>query len=183
MNDKDECLFHLERKLKKKPNQHYEIYHSEMKATSIEVKNQQIECFTRAENKGIALRILKDNRLGFSYTTDFTEKSIEKIITSALTSANYASPDECNGFPTPTGSLPELRLFDSDGFSLPKEIKIEKLKRIERDVLSFDKRITKIRKASYHEQMLKKHLINSCGINLSHQDTLFSTSLFGTIPH
>jgi PmbA protein len=177
MQDKDECLIHLENKLKKNYNHHYEIYLSQVDATSIEVKNQQIECFTSAERKGLSLRILKDNRLGFSYCTAFTDESFEKVITSALTSASYASPDECNGFPIHTGPLPELKLFDGDGFSLPKEAKIEKLKKIEREALSYDKRITKIRKASYHEQMVKQHLINSYGVNLTHQDTLYSASI------
>ena len=48
---------------------------------------------------------------------------------------------------------------------------------IEREALSYDKRITKIRKASYHEQMVKKHLINSYGVNLTHRNTLFSASI------
>jgi PmbA protein len=177
MKDKDEFLIHLIHELNKNHNCHYEMYLSQVDSTSIEVKNHQVECFTTAESTGLSLRILKDNHLGFSYTTEFTVESFEKIIARALTSARYASPDECNGFPVRTGLLPELNLYDADGFSLPREEKIEKLKMIEREALSYDKRITKIRKASYYEQMVNRHLINSYGVNLSHQDTLFSASI------
>jgi PmbA protein len=177
MKENDESLFYLESKLKENHNHHYEIYLSHVDSTSIEVKDQQIECFTTAQSNGLALRILKDNRMGFSYTTQFTKDSFEQVIARALTSARYASPEECNDFPSQTGPLPDLNLFDDDGYALPKEAKIEKLKMIEREALSYDKRITKIRKASYYEQMVKKHLINSYGLNLTHQDTLFSASI------
>lgn len=177
MKDTIACLTHLESTLKNNHDQHYEIYLSQVDSTSIEVKKQQIECFTTAQTKGLALRILKDNRMGFSYATEFTKESIDQVISRAITSARYATPDECNGFPSMTGPFPELDLFDDLGYALPKEAKIEKLKMIEREALSYDKRITKIRKASYHEQMVKKHLINSCGGSLTHQNTLFSASI------
>ena len=177
MKDTIEWLRHLESTLKKNHDQHYEIYLSQVDSTSIEVKNQQIECFTTAQTKGLALRILKDNRMGFSYATEFTNESIDQIIARALTSARYAAPDECNGFPSMTGPLPELDLLDDLGYALPKEAKIEKLKMIEKEALSYDRRITKVRKASYHEQMVKKHLINSYGGSRTHQNTLFSASI------
>jgi len=173
----DECLIHLENTLNNNHTSHFEIYLSHVDATSIEVENQQIECFTTAQSKGLSLRLLKDNRVGFSYSTECTEESFENVITRALTSARYASPDECNGFPSLTGPFPELNLFDNDGYSLPKEAKIERLKMIEGEARAYDKRITKVRKASYHEQKVKKHIINSCGVNLTHQDTLFSASI------
>jgi PmbA protein len=173
----DECLIHLEDTLKENHTQHYEIYLSHVDSTSIEVKNQEIECFTTAQSKGLSLRLLKDKRLGFSYSTEWSEASFENVITRALTSARYTAPDECNGFPSLTGPFPELNLYDTDGYALPKEAKIEKLKIIEGEARSYDKRITKVRKASYHEQKVKKHIINSCGVNLTHQDTLFSASI------
>ena len=55
--------------------------------------------------------------------------------------------------------------------------KIEQLKQIERGALSLDKRITKVRKASYFEQKATRELVNSQGLNLSHSDTLFTTSI------
>ena len=135
----DDCLIHLEDTLKENHTQHYEIYLSHVDSTSIEVKNQQIECFTTAQSNGLALRILKDNRMGFSYTTQFTKESFEKVLTRALTSSCYVSPDACNGFPCMNGPLPELNLFDTDGYALPKEAKIEKLKMIEGEARSYDR--------------------------------------------
>ena len=63
MKDNAECLMHLESKLKENHDQHYEIYLAQVDSTSIEVKDQQIECFTTAQSEGLALRILKDNRM------------------------------------------------------------------------------------------------------------------------
>ena len=82
-----------------------------------------------------------------------------------------------NGFPDQSVELPELDLLDSDYNTIPKESKIERLKQIERDAFSLDKRITKVRKAAYYEHECRRQLINSHGLNLSHRDTLFTTSI------
>ena len=177
MLDIDECLTYLEDTLRESHDQHYEIYLAQVDSTSIEVKNQQIECFTTAESRGLGLRVLKDNRLGFSYATECTEEACEKVVERALTSASHASPDPCNGFPAMTGPLPNLNLFDNAGYAEPKDAKIEKLNMIEDTARSYDKRITKVRKASYYEQKVEKRLINSNGVILSHKDTLFSASI------
>ena len=45
----------------------YEIYLAQTTSTSVEVRDGGLESFKRAQSVGIALRILKDQKLGFSY--------------------------------------------------------------------------------------------------------------------
>ena len=177
MQNKNEWISYLEKQLKKTDSDHYEIYLSQVDSTSIEVKEQQIDCFTTAQSTAVSLRLLKGSRTGFSYSTEFTPESLNQIISNALTSAVNTSPDEFNGFPHQ--SMPPLKLdvLDSSYNAIPKEEKIERLKCIERDAFSLDKRITKVRKAAYYEQEADRRLINSHGLDLSHRDTLFTTSI------
>ena len=71
MDNTNEHITYLEENLKKADCDHYEIYLSQSDSTSIEVKEQQIDCFTTAQSMAVSLRILKDSRMGFSYSTDF----------------------------------------------------------------------------------------------------------------
>jgi len=77
----------------------YEIYFAKVESTSIEVKDQQVECFTSSHSKGLSLRILNDNRLGFSYSTEFTNEAFDQVISNAVLSARNSSTDELYSFP------------------------------------------------------------------------------------
>jgi len=168
---------YIEEELKVANIDHYEIYLSQVKSTSIEVKEQQIDCFTSAQGKGLSLRVLKDNRLGFSYCTEFTNKSFDRAILNAVMSVKNTSFDELYGFPEVSKPLPKLMVFDHSISSISKEEKIEKVKSLEKAALSYNKRITKVRKAVYQEKMATEYLTNSHGLNLSHQGTFFSFSI------
>jgi PmbA protein len=177
MNNNSKSLNYFRDLLEKTDCDHYEIYISQVASTSIEVKDQNIDCFTTAQSKGLSLRVIKDDRIGFSYTTLFTPESLDQIISNALTSSRNSSPDELNGFPDKPIDSGALDVLDSNFNILSKEEKIERLKQIERDAFSFDKRITKVRKAAYYEQHATRELVNSHGLSLSHSDTLFTTSI------
>jgi PmbA protein len=177
MHNNSESINYLRDHLEKTDCNHYEIYISQIASTSIEVKDQNIDCFTTAQSTGLGLRVIKDDRIGFSYTTLLTPESFDQIILNALTSAGNSSPDTLYGFPAKPILPVELDLLDSNFNLLSKDKKIERLKEIERDAFSFDKRITKVRKAAYYEQKVNRELVNSHGLNLSHSDTLYTTSI------
>ncbi|MCK5011757.1 MAG: TldD/PmbA family protein, partial [Deltaproteobacteria bacterium] len=154
---------------------HYEIYFSEVVSTTIEVKDQQIDCFTSAQRKGLSLRVVQDDRLGFSYCTDLSDTSLDHVITNAVTSAKNTSPEEYHGFPDVSSEqLPDTEVFDNSISIIPKDEKINKVKGLEKASRSYDKRITKVRKAAYQEIKAKEYLINSNGLSLSHRGTFFS---------
>ena len=166
---------YIERKLSELNIGHYEIYFSEVVSTTIEVKDQQIDCFTSAQRKGLSLRVLQDDRLGFSYCTDLSDTSLDHVITNAVTSAKNTSPEEYHGFPDISSEqLPATEVFDNSLSLIPKDEKINKVKGLEKAARSYDKRITKVRKAAYQEIKAKEYLINSNGLSLSHRGTFFS---------
>jgi len=168
---------YIEQKVKSMNIDQYEIYLANVESTSIEVKDQQVECFTSSHSKGLSLRILNDNRLGFSYSTEFTNEAFDQVISNAVLSARNSSTDELYGFPEASKLLPKLKLFDQNIAAISKEDKIDKVKSLEREATTYDRRINKVRKAAYQEKTASEFLINSNGFNLSHQRTLFSCSI------
>ena len=124
---------YIEKKLSELNIGHYEIYFSEVVSTTIEVKYQQIDCFTSAQRKGLSLRVLQDARLGFSYCTDLSDTSLDHVITNAVTSAKNTSPEEYHGFPDISSEqLPATEVFDNSISLIPKDEKKNKVKGLEK---------------------------------------------------
>ncbi|NVM57271.1 MAG: hypothetical protein HWN51_04040, partial [Desulfobacterales bacterium] len=50
----------------------YEVFSTSSRGLSIEIKDGNIDVFLAAENVGLSLRILRDQRLGFAFCTDLS---------------------------------------------------------------------------------------------------------------
>jgi len=168
---------YIGKKLKKQDIEQYEIYHAQVDTTSIEVKEQQVECFTSAQSNGVSLRVLKDNCAGFSYCTECNDESLDQLIANAVMSAKNSSSDKFNNFPELSKQLPDLKVFDESAATVSKDAKIEMAKNLESAARSYEPRITKIRKAVYQENISEINLVNSRGYHLSHRGTFFSSSI------
>jgi PmbA protein len=168
---------YIVKELRNQNIEQYEIYHAQVGTTSIEVKDQQVECFTSAQSNGVSLRVLKDNRAGFSYCTECNNESFDQLIANAVMSAKNTPCDECNIFPEISKQLPDLKVFDESAATVSKAEKIERAKNLETAARSYDPKITKIRKAGYQENISEISLVNSSGCNLSHRGTFFSSSI------
>lgn len=168
---------YIERKLQPLHIDQHELYFADVESTTIEVKDQQVECFTTSHSKGLSLRIIDDKRMGFSYTTDVTHPALDRVITNALMSARNTSADEWNAFPSTSMPLPELDLWDPHVASISKDEKIDTVKRLEKEAITFDRRIKKVRKATYQERCSTVSLLNSNGFHRSHRRTFVSCSI------
>src|SRR5512135_447621 len=63
-------------------------------STAVEVKDQQVDAFERARDAGAGLRVIVHGRLGFAFTTDFTDAALGDLADAAVTNAKIAEPDE-----------------------------------------------------------------------------------------
>jgi PmbA protein len=69
------------------------------KTLSIEINNQKIEAINKGTDFGIALRVIKDKKMGFAYSSDI---DIDSLIDKALHNSNVSEIDEFNQFAQPT---------------------------------------------------------------------------------
>lgn len=167
--------------LKRKSIEGYEIFLEESSHFEVESKEGKVETLHASSSWGLALRILKDQRCGFSYTTSslLSPSELEKRIDDAIASAEVTSPDPSYDFSPPLREpLLELPIFDGSLEKVPEKEKIEKAKELEETTRAVDsKRIKKVRKASYREGSSKITLLNSNGLQVSSHFTLVSLSV------
>jgi len=103
----------LETILKKNVDQ-AEVYLSASKATQIDVLNQKVDAIKEVGDEGLGIRIIKNKKLGFAYTSEFDESVLEETINRAIENAKNSEPDQFNSLPLhlPISPSPHLDLFD-----------------------------------------------------------------------
>ena len=61
----------------------YEVYCFQAKHYTVEAKEGTVDFFQNAVERGLALRVIRGHKAGFSYTTDFHEPAIQQMVKSA----------------------------------------------------------------------------------------------------
>ena len=113
---------------------------------SVTVRLGQVEQLKDSGSKAIGLRVLRGQRAASSYSSDFTDNGIEKLLASALEAVRFTSEDPCMGLPEPEelgmGAEPDsLDLYHDDVLALSSERKIEMAQAAEQAALDADPKV------------------------------------------
>lgn len=156
----------------------WEIFYSSQNGLSIEVKDGRVDAFKVSSNKGVGLRVFKDKRIGFSFTSLLSKDSINELVENAITGSKGVTADEFLFLPLPQKTAEEkLMLFDPSLAKVSEEDKIQKAISLEQAAKDFDRRVTKIRKAGYSESFFQTRLVSSAGIDADNSATFVSSSV------
>lgn len=151
-----------------------EVYIEKGDKFTLEVKDGQVETLHQAGSKGLGLRIFKDKKLSFGYTSDFSIDGMENFIKDLIVIAGYSDEDPCNGLPSfdmKPSAIPDLYLYDEKLANIPTEKKIEIAKRMEEGAKAYDKRIHKFRTSKFNNSEGQSFLVNSNGFSMSKKET------------
>lgn len=160
----------------------FEIFLSREHEVEAEVKDQNLHAFNASESVGVALRVLIDQKLGFAYTTDFSETSIQKTVEAALHTSRYSHRREflslAKSSPSQEGAkVYDLKDCDPDFLQTSPQSRIQKALEMEKAALSLDPRVKRVRGASVSANFSEVYLINSWGLEKHHQKTMNVLSL------
>jgi PmbA protein len=92
-----------------------EVVHLQSESTKVGFEANRLKSSQVEETKGIALRVVKDGRLGFAASSD--KSAVGKLVTNALESAAYGDEIPLS-FPAPQPS-PDVATFDQTIAELP----------------------------------------------------------------
>jgi len=147
-------------------------------STSIEVKEQKVDAFERARDIGAGLRVLAGGRMGFAFTTDFSENALTTLARSAITNAQNIEPDPYHSIPEkPVANYQAITLYDPELVALTEKAKIDRVMAMEREAFRVDQRIKRIRKASASFSESDTLIMNSRGAEVSYRGTAASSSI------
>lgn len=154
-----------------------EVYIKTSRNLGIEVKEQKIDTLESSMTIGYCIRVIKDNRLGFSYSTNPDE--MNTVAENAIEAARYSEPDDYLELPSALqpSAISQPLIFDNDIASLSESDAINRTLLIESSAFNENNRIKKIRKASGSFSTNNTYIVNSHGINAHYQSTGCSAQL------
>ena len=111
---------------------------------STNLRTGKIESLKEAASKALGLRVLLGIRTATSFSSDFSEQSLARLVARTVAMAKVTSEDPASGLPEP-GQLGryegDLNLYSSDVESLSTGDRIQLARRAEEAALGADPRI------------------------------------------
>ncbi len=159
---------------KKKGAQQAEVFIEVGREASVRVRDGEIEDLTQATSKGVGIRVFVNKRLGFAWTSDFTEGSLNGFVDRAVQLAAAAAPNPLNGLPDRSslkGHANVGALFDPAIANLRPEWKIEAAIEMEKAGKSVDPRIKTFESVGAGESVSEVYLASSEGFTGGYQGT------------
>lgn len=146
----------------------WEIFHQISESFEVEIKDGKVDSLHKARVSGLAVRVLKDQKLGFSYTSALDARNLEKTVQTAIAMLKFMQPDADTDLAGPS-SMPDLTddIYKRSLSDSPEAEKTELARSIERIARQQDKRITTVRKAGYTDAITTLRLANSLGVDES----------------
>lgn len=149
-----------------------EAYVSSSRQLFIDVRNQEVETMKMTDETGLGLRVIKDGKMGFVFTTELDKESICGIIEQALAVSEKTAEDEYNILPEPSNGYHQLDVYDPEIKSISVEEKIQMARDIEKMGRAYDKRIKVTESCTYQDAEYVAAVANSKGITASYSGTL-----------
>ncbi len=130
------------------------------------VRLGQVETLKESGSRSIGMRVFLGQRSASTYSSDFTEDGIDRLIKGAFELARVTSEDPYAGIPEPSqlrSISGDLKLYYDDVYSLPPEERIDYARRAERAALDADPRMKNSDGGSFDAATGHKVLANSHG--------------------
>lgn len=132
--------------------------------TNIQVRNGAVEKLSYAGSKGLGVRVIRQGKMGYAYTSDFSPQSLAKTTAMALTLAEIADPDEHRRLPDPKPiSSEDLAIYAPAMATTSTETKVVFQKAVEAAAFAYDERVKISSLNAYLDGINEVFLVNSKG--------------------
>ncbi|MBU0672329.1 MAG: TldD/PmbA family protein [Candidatus Margulisbacteria bacterium] len=164
------------KKIQAKAVDQAEVYLSSNRSLSIDVLDGKIETIKEIADIGCGIRVIKNKKLGFAYTSEFDEAVLADTIDQAINNAQSSEADEFHSLPRSTvvssAVVQGLDLFDPTiGKTLIKE-KIQLALQMEESAYQADQRVKKTERVQFSEGEGEVWVVNSNGVDAKYKSNL-----------
>ncbi len=151
-----------------------EVYMKSSRGISAEAKDGEVEALEVAADRGISLKIVKNKRLGFAFTT--APDDIGKMVDDAVQAAEWTGVDEFMDIPE-FGATDDVLILDENIKNIKEDDVIKDALLLEKSAIEFDERIKKVRKAEAGAGTATTSIANSKGVNVTYESSYYSAYL------
>ena len=151
-----------------------EVFIRSSKNLSVEIKEQAVDSLESSLSFGYSLRIKKQGRPGFSYSTDMKDK--DSVIRDAIEAADHSDEDIYIDLPE-SSDMMDVEIFDISLRDIKEDDAIRKTMLLEKSAYDEDRRIKKVRKASGSFTTSGTAIVNSKDVRASYRSTSCSAQI------
>jgi PmbA protein len=128
----------------------------------VRVRQREIELIQQSAIKGLGLRVYRDQRMGFLYTTDLRQPVLDEIVNRTIALAGEATPRDENKLPDEIPPpMQELEIHDASVASMPPADQIALARAAEENAFARDRRVKTTRDARCGTQVNEVHFTNT----------------------
>lgn len=153
-----------------------EVFLREGRIGSVEVKDGEIETVTARAERGVGVRIVDGGRMGFAYTSDLSNASVDECVGAAEAMTRVTEPDPHLAVASETPDESDLTIWQDGADERPLEPRAEVALAVERAARAYDPRITAFRKTSYGDGTATTIVATTAGVRASYRETWFGAS-------
>ena len=150
-----------------------EAYLNVGQEAEIRVSRGEVDKLSQAGSKGIGVRVIVDGKVGYAYSSDFSDKSVDRLLEDAISLAGVADGDEFRRLPDPA-AIPDddLAIYDPAIEALDAEKKVEMAKRLEKAALDYDPRVVVTNFCTFLSQSGTVAIANTKGVSSSYHKSM-----------
>lgn len=156
-----------------------EIFFVDSKQSTVKVHDEKVEDYKLSSTVGFSIRILKDKRLGFIFSTDISDDGIKEAIDKAEIISRYNDPDEA----LELAAEQPVTEFKMDFDDRIKDLDLAKREdlafAIEKAAREFDTRIKAFNATEVTDIISNVYIANSKGLNADYHSGIMYG---GTLP-
>ncbi len=134
-------------------------------AFSVRIHEQNVEAFNYADSKGIGVRILKDGKVGYSYTEKFDEDTFRMIVKEAIENSRFIDTDWMISMKNYPEIGDNLECYSEELDKITVNEKVSFAKDLEIHAKAFDERIENVPYAVYGDGKTFTRIANSRGLD------------------
>jgi len=134
----------------------------------VKVRLGETELVKEAGSRGLGLRVIKNNRVANTHSSDFDATAMKKLAAETVQLAELAEPDEFAALPERSEmarSIPDLGLWDDKVAYLDVQMALQWAQSAEAAARGFDKRITNSDGATFSRVMGASAFVSSAGFS------------------
>ncbi|MBN1298459.1 MAG: TldD/PmbA family protein [Actinobacteria bacterium] len=155
----------------------FEVYGISSTHNEAGIFNENIENLSFSDTKGLGIRIFKNGRIGYSYTSNLEDSEIKECIERAADNSEVSTEDIYNYLPEeseffyPKEIVDRKCLFSEKFNDFSIEQKIEIAKSLEKKAKKIDKRVSAVADLIYDDSISETAIVNSAGFRDSYKST------------
>jgi PmbA protein len=146
-----------------------EVFLLDSRNLTLEVTQQEVENLKLAEERGLGLRVISRNRLGYAYSSDLTEQALEKTVERAIYNSRAAVAEPAWKLAGIQKDYRNLKIYDETISLKPVEEKINLAMELEQAALAYDPYVKLVERAGYEDSVYQVWIYNTHGLEASYR--------------